>query len=212
MRKLPFALALVVGLWLLFSATASAGTLQVVLQGAGASPADTTVDVPFPTAGDSYCAAVNGCGTIPAGGQTTYMWTAGDWVESAIFTLPTNSVTDLTANWTFQDYLGDGNTETWDVLVNDVLVAIAILPDCDFCGSYYTVTGTVTFPGIAPVNGGYQIALVLENTIPGGEGSIAWTDGGTTGLSYSGVPEPGSLALVGSGILLLAGLLRRKLS
>jgi hypothetical protein len=39
-----------------------------------------------------------------------------------------------------------------------------------------------------------------------------YVPGGTTGLSYSGVPEPGSLARFGSGILLLACLLRRKLS
>ena len=56
------------------------------------------VNVPFPTAGDSYCSATNGCGTIPAGGGTDFQWTAGDFVTSSILVLATNSVTDLTAN------------------------------------------------------------------------------------------------------------------
>jgi hypothetical protein len=171
---------------------------------------DPVTNVPFPTAGDAYCSATNGCGTIPSGGQTGFQWTAGDFVQSAVFNLPTTSVTDLTANWTFQDYL-NGFNETWFVYVNGVAVAAAVLPDCSGCGLYGTVSGTVTFADIAPVGGGYQVELVLQNTIPVGGGSVAWADGGITGLSYAS-PEPGSLLLFGSGIVGLAGLLRRRLS
>src|SRR5450631_4323614 len=78
------------------------------------------VNEPFPTAGDAYCSATNGCGTIPAGGQTAFQWTTGDFVLSSIFVLNTTSVTDLTANWSYQDFLGNGNTETWFVTVNGV--------------------------------------------------------------------------------------------
>ncbi len=117
---------------------------------------DPTVNVPFPTAGDAYCSATNGCGTIPVGGQTGFQWTAGDFVQSSVFQLPTNSVTDLTANWTYQDDLS-GFDETWNVYVNNVLVAAAVLPDCGDCGTDGTVMGTVTFAGIAPLNGGYQV-------------------------------------------------------
>src|SRR5664279_3821287 len=60
-------------------------------------------NVPFPTAGDAYCSATNGCGTIPAGGQTAFQWTAGDYVISSIFHIPAASVTDLEANWQFQN-------------------------------------------------------------------------------------------------------------
>lgn len=203
---------LFVAICLVTTGVASA-TMQSHLIGIGShfDPNDPVTNVPFPTAGDAYCSATNGCGTIPVGGQTGFQWTAGDFVQSAIFAVPTDSVTDITANWIFQDYL-NGSTETWFVYVNGVVVAGAVLPDCGGCGSYETVTGTVTFAGIAPLNGGYQIELVLQNTVPGGEGSVAWADGGITGLSYGGTPEPSSLLLFGSGIAGLAGMLRRKLA
>ena len=59
----------------------------------------------------------------------------------------------------------------------------AILPNDDSSGDILRVSGTFDFPGVAPVSGGYQVELVLQNTVPGGGGSVAWLDGGTTGLS-----------------------------
>ena len=188
---------------------ASASSLQSL--SAAPYPASLVItNVPFPTAGDTYCSVVYGCGTIPGGGTTDFLFNAGDYVISSIFTLPTLSVTDLHANWSFQDFLGNGNTETWYVYVNGVAVAQTILPDDNYNGDIGTVSGTVSFAGIAPVAGGYQIQLVLQNTVPYGGGSVAWLDGGITGLSYT--PEPGTMVLFGSGVIGLAGLLRRKLS
>ena|ERR1039457_6020490 len=199
--------ALVATLCLLVVGMASANSLPK-LSTSSSLAAPIVSNVPFPTAGDAYCGS-NMCGTIPAGGQTDFMWTAGNYVISSIFHIPAASVTDLEANWQFQDFLG-GNTETWYVYINGVAVAQALLPDDSYNGDILTVTGTVNFAGIAPVGGGYQVELVLQNTVPFGGGSVAWLDGGTTGLSYT--PEPGTMMLFGSGVIGLAGLLRRKLS
>jgi hypothetical protein len=208
--------ALLVALCFLAVGMASANNISILSK---FSPSPLTsasvvnVNEPFPTAGDAYCSATNGCGTIPAGGQTASMWTTGDFVISSIFVLNTNSVTDLTADWSVQDFLGNGNTETWFALVNGVTVAQVVLPDDAFNGDILNITGTVNFAGIAPVGGGYQVELVLQNTVPFGGGSAAWLDGGITGLSYNvnTTPEPGTIVLFGSGAIGLAGLLRRKL-
>jgi hypothetical protein len=154
----------------------------------------------FPTAGDAFTSAINGNGTIPSGGQTQYQWTTGDSVTSAVFTdIPSNSVTGLQENWTYQDVLGGGGSETWDILVNGLVVGSEKLTGCDYCSSDFTLTNTINFAGIAPLSGGYQVELLLANTVPGGEGSVAWLDGGETTLYYtpsSVVPEPSGLALL----------------
>jgi hypothetical protein len=153
----------------------------------GASAA--SQEVPFPTAGDAYYSARGGgAGTIPSGGQTAALSTAGDYVLSSVFSLPTTSVTGITVDWSFTDYLS-GSDERWSVYVNGVQVASAVLPDCSGCGDTGTVSGTQDFAGIAPLNGGYQVELILRNTVPSGQGYVVWLDGGTTGLSYNSVPE-----------------------
>jgi hypothetical protein len=193
------------------AATGVASATSIFLQQLGPtfSPSSVTVTEPFPTAGDAYTSATNGNGTIPVGGQTAFQYTAGDSVTSSIFLLGGPSVVGLTANWTFQDFLGGGGSETWYVLVNGTLVAQATLPDCSYCGTDFAVTGSVSFADIFPLAGGYQIQLVLQNTVGNGLGSVAWLDGGTTGLDNT-TPEPASLLLVGSGMLAFAGILRRK--
>ena len=127
---------------LLACVTAAGGASAAQLtptQSASAPPNDPVSWVPFPTAGDAYLqCAQTAAGTIPSGGQTEFQWTAGDYVLSSILTVPTTSVTDLTANWSFANYLGGGgNNETWFVYLNGVAVAQTTLPDCDYCGDHF---------------------------------------------------------------------------
>ena len=174
-----------------------------------ASAGSTTV--PFPTAGNAYCSASNGCGTIASGGTTAPQWTAGDYVLSSVFVLPTTSVTGLTENWQVQDYLGDPgtgpNTETWSIFINGTQVGSVLVPDDSYNGDTLTFTDSFTFAGIAPVGGGYQLELMLQNTVPFGGGSVVWLDGGTTQLTYAAaaVPEPGIMMLLGTSVLGVAG-------
>jgi hypothetical protein len=172
---------------------------------AGAAYAD-NVDVPFPTAGDYYCSATNGCGNIPAGGQTAYMWTAGDYVISSNFTTTgLSSVTGLMWDFTIQNYLGVN--ETVDILLNNTVVTNYTIQQCGECGSYQVITGSASFGAVGPSNGGYTLEMELTNTIPSGDGSLAFTDGGSftlVGSSGGTVPEPSSILLFGSGA---AGLL-----
>ncbi len=186
--------------------------LAVCLFTASFASADDAV-VPFPTAGDYYCSATNGCGNLPSGGQTAYMWTQGDYIVSTDFTgTGLGSVDSLSYDFFVFDVLGGGNNETLNVRLNDIIVGTVVVPDCGYCSAPMEFTGGFSFAAISPDGGGgYTLEMDLGNTIPGGGGSIAFMDGGQFTLSGGGaVPEPGTILLFGTGALGIAGFLRRK--
>lgn len=187
--------------------------LAVCLGSAMIASASDVVE-PFPTAGDNYCSATNGCGTLPPGGMTAYMWTTGDYVISPVFSTGQSSINSLSYNFMVNDVLGGGNNETVGYFVNGTEIGSITVLDCGYCGSNFDFSGTFSFGSIAAQGGGFQLEMVLQNTIPPGGGSIAFDDGGMATLSGGAAttPEPGSIVLFGSGLLGLAGILRRKLN
>jgi len=176
--------------------------------------ADTGVTVNFPSDTSFYCSATNGCGFIGSnGGVTAAMWTTGDFVTETFFTGQWG-VNDLSAGFGVVDYYGGvpGATYENDVYINGTLVGYFLLPDCDFCGTLYTVSGTVYFPEIYG-QGTYNLSIVLAQTAATGAGSewfSSTTTDGSPSTALLSTPEPGSMTLLGTGVLGVVGFLRRK--
>jgi hypothetical protein len=135
---------------------------------------------------------------------------------------------DYTGDWQFnflassvlfseKTYFPDGDLKTWYQLLGP--------------GGVFTLTGPNGLVFTATISGGWD-SFRFADEYPDSWGSYeiwasgAWNDGSRTGVFVQGggyeqgwtpatltfVPEPGSLVLLGSGTLALAGLLRRKFS
>jgi PEP-CTERM motif len=159
-----------------------------------------------------------------SGGPTTITGVAfGAWVS------PGDTVTSVEVSLNSQPYLG--GTTYFDQMVNFTQTGCAVnqygfnvctetglfngptLPNGTYWMSLQNATTTNGDPVYWDENGGIgchspgcpsQTWWNSEGTVPSESFSILGTPGGAT-------PEPGSLALVGSGVLGLLGLIRRKL-
>ena len=196
-----------------FSALA---VLALCLLTSSAAFANGGFTVPFPSNTTFYCSQTNPpCDFMGNnGGLTKPMWTAGDFITETFFD-PTPWVNNLEANWGVVDSYGGipGATYENDVYINGTFVGYFLLPDCGFCNTLYTVTGAAFF---APIYGAgsYNLSIVLAQTAPGGAGeewfSVLTSNGGASTAFFS-TPEPSSILLLGSGLLSMAGVVRRKL-
>ena len=173
---------------------------SLALLGIASSASAASVSEPFPSAGTSYFSATDGSGTITAGGQSAYMWTTGDYVTQTFTGTGLNSVTSYSAQFQIQDYLGNGNDELWDILINGTMVGSFEAFNCAYCGSDQTIVFNAG-PFAAIVGAGtYDLAFVLVNTVPDGGGSIAFLDGGVSTLAgIAATPLPATWTMLIAG-------------
>jgi hypothetical protein len=166
-----------------------------------------SVTVPFPEAGSVWVSATNGSGVLAAGGQTGYMWTTGDHVVDFFAGTGLGSATSLSGSVTIQNVLGGGNNQTVDILLNGAFVGAFTAFDSGYSGAYQTLNFSAS--GFSVAGPDYGLEFLLDNTIPGGGGSIAFVDGGRVTLT-GGVPEPATWALMIGGFGLAGAALRRR--
>jgi hypothetical protein len=179
---------------------------------AALSHADVTTTFP---SDDSFSCNIGFCTLLgDNGGRSPGLFTAGDFV-SETFNTGQTSITGLSYDFFLIDTLGlnPGAEYQTGIYVNDVLVGAFSVPDCNSCGSQMEFSGILNFAAIEG-DGTYDISIVLLDTVPTGDGSFAFLAPGTITLKDGNVttPEPGTFVLFASGILGMAGWIRRRSS
>lgn len=143
----------------------------------------------IPAAGNTYDSA-SGPGTIPPGGQTSFLYQTGNNVTSPVTTTTLSSADaySFTAPISFNNLT---ENEYFNILVNGTQVGtFTVDPGVTF------VSGSGSFASILGPD--YQIAFIVAQDVDTGDGSIKFFDGGTFTLSgvAGAVPEPATWALM----------------
>ena len=172
----------------------------------GVAYADTIVTFPSDT---SFSCSANGCGFLgDMGHQSEQMFSAGDFVTEIFFT-GQQSIVSLSYDFFLQNNFGgnSGYSYTNDVFVNGNQVGSFLVPDCGYCGSTQEYKGNFSFSPLEG-DGTYALSIVLGENVPANDGYEIFNSGGS--VTLGDVPEPGSLILLSSGVVGVAGVLRRR--
>lgn len=177
---------------------AAAGIAAVAAVGRADASA---IVVPFPGTGTTYTSATNGIGPIPSGGASASLFTAGDNVDETFTGTGLTSIDSLKVDFNVDDLL-NGSSEKVLISINGTTVGNFVVADNGGTAGVQTITGSIFFAPIVG-NGTYELTMTLADTVPSGEGSIDFQDGGVFGLNggvHVAVPEPVTLSLFGAGL------------
>ena len=173
----------------------------------GVSYGDTIVTFPSDT---SFTCNANACDFMGnLNHQSEPLYTAGDFVTEIFFT-GQQSVQSLSYDFSLINGFGGnpGNSYENDVYINNMLVGSFLVPDCAFCNSQQEYKGQFNFSPLEG-DGTYALSIILGVNVPADGGNEIFLAPGSATLGD--VPEPGTLVLLGSGALGLAGVVRRRL-
>lgn len=173
----------------------------------GVAYGDTIVTFP---SDNSFSCNANACDFMGnLNHQSEPLYTAGDFVTEIFFT-GQQAVQSLSYDFFLLNGLGGnpGNSYENDVYVNDVLVGSFLVPDCSFCNSQQEYKGLFNFSPLEG-DGTYALSIILGVNVPNNGGNEIYLAPGS--VTLGDVPEPGSVVLLGAGVLGLAGMLRRRL-
>ena len=164
-------------------------------------------EVTFPSS-NSFSCNTYGCTFLgDNGNQSEPMYTAGDFVTEIFFN-GGPYIKDLQYDLFLLNNLGGnpGGQYTDLFYVNSTLVGSFLVKDCGYCGNQQEYKGEFNFNPIYG-DGTYALSIVLEDTVPAGDGNEIFLAPGTANL----IPEPSSTFIMGSGLFTLGAILRRKL-